>query len=113
MERLTLNLKLNEVPVPGEPAPKYLVANVGEAARRNALELAAKIRRAGVGAVLSSGSRSLRGQMRQANALGITHVAILGDDEIQRGEVMVRDMTTSTQETKPLNQFLDGLNPGR
>jgi histidyl-tRNA synthetase len=110
MERLALNLKLGEVPVPDEPSPQYLVANVGDAARRNALELAAKIRRSGVGAVLSSGSRSLRGQMRQANALGINHVVILGDDEIQRGEVMVRDMEASTQETKPLTEFLDGLN---
>ena len=109
IERLALNLKLHEVPVPDEPSHKYLVANVGDGARRNALELAAKIRRAGVGAVLSSGARSLRGQMRQANALGITHVAILGEDEIQRGEVMVRDMNASTQETKALNEFLEGL----
>ena len=85
MERLTLNLKHSEVEVPPEPSPSYLVANVGEAARGPALELASRIRRAGVGAILSSGSRALRGQMRQANALGIPYVAILGDDEIARG----------------------------
>ncbi len=109
MERLSLNLKRSGVEVPEEPSPSYLVANVGEAARGPALELASRIRRAGVGAILSSGSRALRGQMRQANALGIPYVAILGDDEIARGEVVIRDMKTSTQEARPLTEFLESL----
>ena len=109
MERLTLNLKNSEVPVPDEPSPSYLVANVGDAARPAAMDLAVKLRQAGVGAILSSGSRGLRGQMRQANALNIPYALILGDDEIARGEVAVRDMETSSQETKPLADFLKEL----
>ena len=112
LERLTLNLKRSGVEVADEPAPQYLVANVGEAARVPALELASRIRRAGVGAILSSGSRALRGQMRQANALGIPYVVILGDDEIGRGEVVIRDMLTSTQEARPLSEFLESLTAG-
>ena len=106
MERLTLNLKSSGVDVPPEPTPTYLVVNVGEAARPAALELAAKLRTAGVGAILSSGSRALRGQMHQANALEIPYALILGDDEIAKGEVVVRDMKASTQESKPLAEFL-------
>ena len=109
LERLTLNLKRSGVEVPDEPSPAYLIANVGEAARLPALELASRIRHAGAGAILSSGSRALRGQMRQANSLGIPYVVILGDDEISRGEVVIRDMTTSSQETKSLAEFLDSL----
>jgi histidyl-tRNA synthetase len=109
MERLALNLKRSGVAVPEEPAPRYLVANVGDVARSAALELAAQIRQAGVGAILSSGSRTLRGQLRQANALGIPYVVILGDDELQRGEVVVRDMAASTQEARPREEFLAGL----
>ena len=109
MERLALNLKSSGVNVPDEPFPEYLVANVGEAARSAAMELAVKIRRTGVGAILSSGSRALRGQMRQANSLDIPYALILGDDEIARGEVVVRNMKTSSQETKPLADFLKEL----
>ena len=47
--------------------------------------------------------------MRQANALGIPFVAILGDDEISRGEVVIRDMGTSTQETINLTEFLESI----
>ena len=106
MERLTLNLKSSGVVVPEEVSPTYLVANVGEGARSAALDLAAKLRTAGVGAILSSGSRALRGQMRQANALEIPYALILGDDEIAKGEVVVRDMKASTQESKNLAEFL-------
>jgi histidyl-tRNA synthetase len=107
MERLTLNLKNSGVEVPPGVSPKYLVANVGDAARPAALALAAKLRRAGVGAIFSSGPRALRGQMRQANALNIPFALILGDDEIKDGVVMVRDMNSSSQEIRPLQEFLD------
>ena len=109
LERLILNLKRAEIPVPELPGPQYLVANVGDAARRPALELASRIRKAGAGAMLSSGGRALRGQLRQANALGIPYVLILGDDEISRDEVVIRDMQTSRQETRPLADFLADL----
>ncbi|MCH8897518.1 MAG: histidine--tRNA ligase [Chloroflexi bacterium] len=109
LERLALNLKRCEVPVPDEPKPTYLVINVGDAARPAALELAVKIRLAGVGAILGNGSRALRGQMRQANALGIPWALVLGDDEIQRGEVVVRNMQDSTQESRPIAEFLASL----
>ncbi len=107
LERLTLNLKRSEVPVPDEPSPPYLVANVGEDARIAALDLSVRLRRAGVGAILSSGSRGLRGQMRQANALKIPFALILGDDEIEKGEVVVRNMESSVQESKPLAEFIE------
>ena len=109
MERLTLNLKNSGVEIPPSESPKYLVANVGDAARPAALALAATLRRAGVGAILSSGPRALRGQMRQANALNIPYALILGDDEIKDGLVVVRDMVSSTQESRPLQEFLDEL----
>ena len=106
IERLTLNLKRGEVPVPDGPVPQYLVANVGDAARGAAVKLAFRLRHAGVGAILSNGTRGLRGQMRQANALDIPHALILGDDEIEKGELVVRDMLSSTQESRLLSDFL-------
>ena len=109
IERLVLNLKRSGTEAPPMPSPQYLVANVGDAARPAALELAARLRRRGVGAVLSNGPRALRGQMRQANALGIPFALILGDDEIRDGLVVVRDMQASTQEKVGLREFLEEL----
>ena len=109
MERWTLNLKQAGVDVSPTTSPTYLVANVGDGARQSALELASRLRRLGANAMLSSGPRSLRGQMRQANALEIPYALILGEDEIKDGLVVVRDMRASTQAKLPLQDFLDQL----
>ena len=47
--------------------------------------------------------------MRQANALGVRYAVILGEDEINRGEVTVRDMSSSAQESVPVDSFLEKL----
>ena len=106
IERLALNLRRAETPVPDEPTPQYLIATIGEAARIEGVRLARRLRNAGVGAILANGGRALRGQMRQASALGVANVLILGDDEVRDATVVVRDMQTSSQETVAVASFL-------
>jgi histidyl-tRNA synthetase len=111
MERIALNLKRQEVDMPDEPSPRYLVASAGEGTRDAAVRIVSQMRQAGVGAILSSGSRSLRGQLRQANALGVDYVVIMGEDEVRQEQVSLRDMVRGGQEVKPIAQFfaeLDG-----
>ena len=109
MERMVLNIKRQEVEVPDQPLARYLVANSGQSTRDAALHIASRIRQAGVGAMLSSGSRSLRGQLRQANALGADYVVIVGEEEIETEQVTVRDMAQGDQQVKPIAQFLAEL----
>ena len=106
IERLALNLRRDETPVPDEPSPRYLIATIGEDARVEGVRLASRMRNVGVGAILANGGRALRGQMRQANALGVPATLIIGEDEVRDGTVVVRDMGTSSQETLPVDQFL-------
>ena len=109
IERLILNLKKSNVEILDDTKPEYLVINVGENAREFAARIASRIRLTGVGAILGNGGRALRGQMRQANALGISKAIIIGDDEILRDEIVIRNMADSSQETKPLEEFLSSL----
>ena len=112
MERMVLNLKRQEVEVPPEPAPRYVVVNAGEGTRDEALQTAFRIREEGAGATLSDGSKSLRGQLRQANALGARYVVIVGEDEVQGRQVTVRDMVEGGQETVSAEEFFHGLDLG-
>jgi histidyl-tRNA synthetase len=112
IERLALNLRRAETPVSDEPSPRYLIATIGEDARIEGVRLATRMRNAGVGAILANGGRALRGQMRQANALGVAATVILGDDEVRDGTVVVRDMQTSSQQTLPVDQFLNEASAG-
>ena len=112
IERMALNLKRQEVDVPDEPAPRYLVASTGQDARNVALDIAARMRRQGVGAILSGGNRSLRGQLRHANALGVDYVVIVGEDELANGQVTVRNMLEGGQEAVPVARFFQRLEAG-
>ena len=107
IERLILNLQRAGTPVPDEPAPQYLVVTMGETARLEGVRLARQMRQAGMGAILANGGRALRGQMRQANALGVSKALILGDNEVSDGTVVIRDMETSRQETLAVADFLN------
>ena len=107
IERLALNLRRAETPVPEEPSPQYLIVTIGDAARIEGVRLARRMRNAGIGVILANGGRALRGQMRQANALGVSSALIIGDDEVRDGTLMVRDMQSSSQNSVSVESFFD------
>jgi histidyl-tRNA synthetase len=47
--------------------------------------------------VVGGGGRSLKAQLRHADALGARYAAILGDQELARGEVTLKDLRTGDQ----------------
>jgi len=111
IERIILNLKKQNVPIPALPRPQVFIAHVGDEARDEAIKLTARLRRAGIGVIEAASSKSLKAQLRQANTLGARHAVIIGEQEIKSGTVMLRDMTTAQQKTIPLNQLQGLLQP--
>ena len=109
MERLILNIQSQGVDVAEEERPHYYIAALGEEALESALELGAGMRKAGVGAIQGAWSRSLRGQMRNANALKASTVIIIGEDEVKAGTVAVREMSTKQQRVVAREDFLREL----
>ena len=93
MERLVLAMPEG----PGAVAPDAFVVALGEAARPAAHVLARDLRHAGVATLVDYDARSLRAQMKRADRSGARRVLILGDDEIARGEVTVKDMESGEQ----------------
>ncbi|MDR1534431.1 MAG: histidine--tRNA ligase [Planctomycetota bacterium] len=67
-------------------------ASRGEAARRAMAGLIARLREAGFSADLDYDDRSLKSQLRLANRRGALCCLILGEEELGRGEVIVKDM---------------------
>jgi histidyl-tRNA synthetase len=108
IERIIVNLKKQDVPVPALPRPQVFIAYVGDEAKYEAIKLASTLRRDGIGVIEALGSKSLKAQLRQANTLGAHYAVIIGEQEVKSGTVILRDMTTAQQKTIPLNQ-LPGL----
>jgi|WetSurMetagenome_2_1015567.scaffolds.fasta_scaffold01301_14 histidyl-tRNA synthetase len=100
MERLILLLQQEQIETPRRP--KIFVASLGPAARKACFLLAQQLRSLGLETENDYDAASLKSQMRRADKLGVRHVLIMGDEEITRGEVQVRDMVTKTQTVLPL-----------
>ena len=98
MERIVLNLKSQNVNVPGPVKPALFIACMGSPARIEALKIAASLRDAGISVIVSTGDRSLKAQLRQANTVGATSTVIIGDDEVKAGTVMLRNMENGEQQ---------------
>jgi histidyl-tRNA synthetase len=109
MERMVMNLKRQNIPVPPVPAPQIFIACLGEAARNEAMKLTGALRKQGIGVISATSAKSLKAQMRQANNLKISRAVIIGDDEVKAGTVILRDMTTSQQETVKMSELLEKL----
>jgi histidyl-tRNA synthetase len=102
IERIILNLKKQGVSVPPPPALRVLIASMGDKAREAAIKLVAQLRRADISAVTAAGAKSLKAQLRQANALNVPYTVIIGEDEVKAGTVTLRDMFNARQETLSL-----------
>ena len=109
IERIILGLQKENVPVPPIPGPQLFIAHLGDDAKDTALKLATTLRHSGTNVIMATGGRSLKAQLRQANNLNIPKVAIIGDDEVKAGTVVLRDMASSQQEAVPVGKLTEML----
>ncbi len=96
VERLTMLLRMQETPAANGPAC-YIVW-VGEKARDWAFPLVHRLRRKGVSLEMEGEVRSLKSQMRRADKFKAASVLIVGDDELAKGKVVLRNMASKQQE---------------
>jgi histidyl-tRNA synthetase len=95
VERLTLLLRGNES---GKGiGPKLYIAWVGSKARDWVFPLVHRLRQKGLSVEMEAEERSLKSQMRRADKLKAHSVLIVGDDELQRGRALLRDMASKEQ----------------
>jgi histidyl-tRNA synthetase len=109
MERIILNLKKQKIEAPPLPKPQLFIAYIGEAAKNEAVKLAANLRRGDIGAIQAIGDKSLKAQLRQANNLGASQAVIIGEEELKSGTVIVRDMASAEQKTVPISKLAGEL----
>lgn len=78
-------------------ATRLLFVNFGEAETAFVLPVLAKVRAAGIRAEIYPDSAKMKKQMSYANAKAIPFVAIVGENEMNEGKVMLKDMATGEQ----------------
>jgi histidyl-tRNA synthetase len=109
IERIILNIKKQNISITPSPPPQVFIACMGEKARDEAIKLAAGLRQKAISVITAAGNKSLKAQLRQANALGTHYTVIIGDDEVNAGTLTLRHMTDARQENIPVNELYDRL----
>jgi histidyl-tRNA synthetase len=89
-------------------APALLVP-LGETAQLKALELARDWWNKGASLQLETRGANLKKALSSANRLGIQRALILGDGELERNIVAVKDLNTGQQEEWPLENVVERL----
>ncbi|MBR2359965.1 MAG: histidine--tRNA ligase [Bacteroidaceae bacterium] len=76
---------------------RVLFVNFGDAEMAYSLPLLARLRGAGISAEIYPDSAKMKKQMAYANAKAVPFVAIVGENEMVEGKVMLKNMTTGEQ----------------
>jgi len=111
LERLILTLEALNLPV-GEPeVPDVYLIAMGDKAQDEILVLANKLRANGVSAEVDLLDRSFKAQMKYADKVAAKYLVVIGDDELQKGVVNVKEMQSGKEsqvELKELVGFFGG-----
>lgn len=76
---------------------------IGDEARVKMSKLIDELRAAGVSADMSYGQRGLKGSMKGADRAGAKYALVLGERELEAGEVAVKDLAQHSQESVALS----------
>ena len=99
LERVALVLPASAIP---RPHSLIFVAAFGEQGVTAGTRVLDELRRLGLRADTDYRASTLKAHLRQADRLGAEYVVIIGDDEVTKGRLLVRNMRTKEQEELPL-----------
>lgn len=111
IERLLLRLEETGIEIPEPESVKLYIAPLGESAVKEAQRIVYELRKKGVSADTDHIGRALRAGMKYADKIGAQYTVVLGDNEIESGEINVKNMKTGVQTTvqiEDLAEFLRG-----
>lgn len=85
---------------------KVLVVSMEDSQTEYALEVASKIREAGINTDVFLEDKKLKAKFKYADKLHIPFVAVIGEEEMKGGTVTLKDMTTGEQKTMKVDEII-------
>jgi histidyl-tRNA synthetase len=109
IERLLAALEAEGISLPvAEGIDCYVVA-LGEKAKDESVVIVDKLRKAGIAAEKDYQDRKVKAQFKAADRLQAKYVAIIGDEELEKNVINVKDMATGEQVEVALDSFTEYL----
>lgn len=92
LERLMLLLESQGIKLPEAKRCDLYIAPIGDKASLKAAAMVQALRQSGIAAQFDIAGRSVKAQMKYANKLGAKFTVVIGDDDIEKGTVTVKNM---------------------
>jgi len=109
IERMIITVDQQKVEWPAEKRLDIFVAKVDEKNKATAFRLLQKIRNAGLSADMDYSEGSLKSQMRIANKMGARYTIIVGEEELSKNMVVIRNMHTKEQKEVQTDNLIGEL----
>ena len=100
---------LDKFPTTYPQEVQVLITQMDEALLDTYLQLLGQLRQAGIAAVLYPQAAKLKKQLSYAHKLNIPQVLLLGEEEHQRQEVVLKDMAAGTQQAYSWEELVAAL----
>jgi len=107
MERLLLVMENQGLEIPEPTVCDVFFCTYGDAARTEAVRLTYALRQRGVKAEVDHVGRSMKAQFKFADKLHCRHVVVIGDEELEKGVVKLKDMQSGEEKLLPAAELLD------
>jgi histidyl-tRNA synthetase len=89
--------------------PDIFVAALGDKSRLLSFEWICAFGDEGLRAEMDFDGKSLKSQMKRADRLEAGHVLIIGDEELEKGEAILRNMATKKQISVPIDGLVENI----
>jgi histidyl-tRNA synthetase len=109
LERLLIALEAQQVTLADPRRPLVWLVAMGPAGKHAAWNLLADLRAAGIVADMDLANRSMKAQFKIADRESAKFCLILGDDELARGEVMLKNLSTGDQSSIAMTAIISRL----
>lgn len=89
--------------------PDLYIAAMGEKSQTLAFGWVCELGVKGLCAEMDFQDRSLKSQMKRAGRLDVPYVLMVGENELEKGFAILRNMSTGNQEDLPLNRLVESV----
>lgn len=109
IERLIMALEVCKKELPIDEQLDAYIVTIGEEAKKKAVKLLHQLRRAGFKIDKDYMNRQIRAQFRAANRLNTKFTLVLGEEELKKNMINIRNMDTGNQEEISLEKIEEYL----
>ncbi|MGD6818220.1 histidine--tRNA ligase [Metabacillus sp. 84] len=105
LERFLAAIDAEKAELPAEASIDCFVAYMGEKAKDRSVSILNDLRKAGLSSERDYEDKKLKGQFKSADRLKARFVAVLGDDELDREAITLKDMESGEQQEVPISEL--------